>query len=228
VDDEIEDETITVPRRPMVQPIISPLGDLEDTDVPTRPIARVVSPPPLVEPTAKPRLDEPSGIELTAETTSEDVSTKPFTRGEFDEATRNPSMFYRFRIGRTVVWLDAVSYVGRRPSSPRIIYGQMPRLVRVPSPKQEVSSTHVELRQLGSSVVLTDMRSTNGSIVFPPGGEPRKLRQGESVVATPGTLVDIGDGNVIEILPLESRPPSDEPSPSSNTYSSGTVTEGRQ
>ena len=95
-------------------------------------------------------------------------------------------MFYRFRIGRTVVWLDAVSYVGRRPSSPRIIYGQMPRLVRVPSPEQEVSSTHVELRQLGASVVLTDMRSTNGSIVFPPGGEPRKLRQGESVVATPG------------------------------------------
>jgi pSer/pThr/pTyr-binding forkhead associated (FHA) protein len=137
-------------------------------------------------------------------------------------------MFYRFRIGRTVVWLDAVSYVGRRPSSPRIIYGQMPRLVRVPSPRQEVSSTHVELRQLGASVVLTDMRSTNGSIVFPPGGEPRKLRQGESVVATPGTLVDIGDGNVIEILPLESRPPSDDPGSSSDEHSAGVVTEGRQ
>jgi hypothetical protein len=206
VDDELElDETITVPRRPMVRPVISPLGDLEDTDVPGRSRGRA-APPPLVEPVAKPRLDEPSGIELTAETTSEDVSTKPYTRGEYDEATRNPQMFYRFRIGRTVVWLDAVSYVGRRPSSPRIIYGQMPRLVRVPSPKQEVSSTHVELRQLGASVVLTDMRSTNGSIVFPPGGEPRKLRQGESVVATPGTLVDIGDGNVIEILPLGSSP----------------------
>jgi hypothetical protein len=226
VDDEL-DETITVPRRPMVRPVVSPLGDLEDTDVPVRAHGRA-APPPLVEPVAKPRFDEPSGIELTAQPTSEDVSTKPYTRGEYDEATRNPQMFYRFRIGRTVVWLDAVSYVGRRPSSPRIIYGQMPRLVRVPSPKQEVSSTHVELRQLGASVVLTDMRSTNGSIVFPPGGEPRKLRQGESVVATPGTLVDIGDGNVIEILPLESRPPSDEPSPSSHDYSAGIFTEGRQ
>ncbi|HEX3680156.1 MAG TPA: FHA domain-containing protein [Galbitalea sp.] len=219
MDDEL-DETITVPRRPMVSPAVSPLGDLEDTDVPGRSRGKV-TPPPLVEPVTKPRFVEPSGIELTAQPTDEDVSTKPYTRGEYDEATRNPQMFYRFRIGRTVVWLDAVSYVGRRPSSPRIIYGQMPRLVRVPSPRQEVSSTHVELRQLGASVVLTDMRSTNGSIVFPPGGEARKLRQGESVVATPGTLVDIGDGNVIEILPLESRPPSDE-------HSAGIVTEGRQ
>jgi hypothetical protein len=216
VHDELDDETITVPRRPMVRPVLSPLGDLEDTLPPSAeelPRAKA-SPPPLVEPKSRPRRDEPSGIELTAEQSQEDVSTKPYTRGEYDEATFNPQMFYRFRIGRTVVWLDAVSYVGRRPSSPRIIYGQMPRLVRVPSPKQEVSSTHVELRQLGASVVLTDMRSTNGSIVFPPGGEPRKLRQGESVVATPGTLVDIGDGNVIEILPLQSRPLADGPSAS--------------
>ncbi len=219
--DEIDDETITVPRRPMVRPVLSPLGDLEDTAIPRveeLPRAKA-TPPPLVEPRSRPKRDEPSGIELTAEATQEDVSTRPYTRGEYDEATFNPQMFYRFRIGRTVVWLDAVSYVGRRPSSPRIIYGQMPRLVRVPSPKQEVSSTHVELRQLGASVVLTDMRSTNGSIVFPPGGEPRKLRQGESVVATPGTLVDIGDGNVIEILPLQSRPVSDGPL-------AGTSTEG--
>jgi hypothetical protein len=229
VDDELEDETVTVPRRSMVRPVMPSLGDIEDTDVPgshsfgenedlgdiedtdipMRPAAVVISPPPLVEPVVKPLNEVPSGIELTAEVRSEDVSTQPYTRGEYDEATFNPRLFFRFRIGRTVVWLDAVSYVGRRPSSPRIIYGQMPRLVRVPSPKQEVSSTHIELRQLGASVVLTDMRSTNGSIVFPPGGDPRKLRQGESVVATPGTLVDIGDGNVIEILTLQSRPPSD-------------------
>jgi hypothetical protein len=227
VDDEIDEQTIAVPVRPMVRPVLSPLGDLEDTAVPHAvelprdaaqpPVDLAPPPPPLVEPSAPPRHLEHSGIELTAEATPEDLSTKPFTRGEYDEATFNPRMFYRFRIGRTVVWLDAVSYVGRRPSSPRIIYGQMPRLVRVPSPRQEVSSTHLELRQLGASVVLTDMRSTNGSIVFPPGGEPRKLRQGESVVATPGTLVDIGDGNVIEILPLQSRPAPDGPTAAAST-----------
>jgi len=202
----------------MVRPVISPLGDLEDTNVPDRDVT-VSSPPPemelsappqLVEPSVGSNFDPPSGIELTAQPdpVTEDVSTRPFTPSEFDPVLAQ--QFYRFRIGHTVVWLDAVSYVGRRPSSPRIIYGQMPRLVRVPSPRQEVSSTHVEVRQLGASVVLTDMRSTNGSIVFPPGGQPRKLRQGESVVATPGTLVDIGDGNVIEILPAELKPRPDD------------------
>ena len=225
--DEDFDETVTVPRLALPRPVPSPLGDVEHTVPPVAvPAAEELprapaSPPKLVEPPFRPLRDEPSGIELTAQPHREDVSTRPYTRGEYDEATFNPQMFYRFRIGRTVVWLDAVSYVGRRPSSPRIIYGQMPRLVRVPSPKQEVSSTHVELRQLGASVVLTDMRSTNGSIVLPPGGEPRKLRQGESVVATPGTLVDIGDGNVIEILPLQSRAPSDE-------ASAGVSMEGQQ
>jgi pSer/pThr/pTyr-binding forkhead associated (FHA) protein len=87
----------------------------------------------------------------------------------------------------------------------------MPRLVKVASPSQEVSSTHIEVRQLGTSVVVTDMRSTNGSVVISPGAPPRKLRQGESVVVSPGSLVDIGDGNIMEILPLERKAPGHEP-----------------
>jgi hypothetical protein len=200
VDDELDD-TITVPRLPFRPPVPPADEDIEDTDVRRR------NPPALVEPELNPPFDEPNGIELTADIpvgppTQPWVPHQPFSTAE-------APMYFRFRIGKTVVWLDAVCYVGRRPSSPRIIYGQMPRLVRVASPGQEVSSTHVEVRQLGASVVLTDMRSTNGSTVFPPGGAPRKLRQGESVVVTPGTLVDIGDGNVMEILPLESSSKAD-------------------
>jgi hypothetical protein len=114
---------------------------------------------------------------------------------------------YGFRVGRSdrTVLLDAPAYVGRAPSSPRIQNGLMPKLVRVPSPNGEVSGTHLELRQLGTSVVVTDLRSTNGSTVSVPGSLPRSLRQGESMVVTPGTLVDIGDGNIIEILPLQRR-----------------------
>lgn len=114
---------------------------------------------------------------------------------------------YGFRIGdagRTVL-LDVAAYVGRSPSSPRIQNGVMPKLIRVPSPNGEVSGTHLELRQLGTSIVVTDLRSTNGSAVSVPGSGVRSLRQGESMVVTPGTLVDIGDGNVIEILPLQRR-----------------------
>lgn len=118
---------------------------------------------------------------------------------------------YRFRVGPASepIEMDVPAYIGRRPSSPRIVTGVVPRLVRVPSPLSEVSGTHLELRQVGGSIVVTDMKSTNGSIVVVPGSAPRKLRQGESVVVSPGTLVDIGDGNIIEILPMQrvgSRP----------------------
>lgn len=114
--------------------------------------------------------------------------------------------FYGFRVGSSaVILLDAVVYVGRKPSAPRVVRGGMPRLVRVPSATSEVSSTHVELRQVGRTVVVTDMRSTNGTAVGVPGLAVRRLRQGESLVVTPGTLIDLGDRIVIEILPLQER-----------------------
>ncbi len=115
---------------------------------------------------------------------------------------------YSFLIGglKLPIGLDRPARVGRRPSAPRIVVGPAPRLVRVESPQREVSATHLELRQTGSTVVVTDLRSTNGTTVLVPGSTPRKLRQGESVVVSPGTLVDIGDENVLQILPLDRRP----------------------
>ena len=110
---------------------------------------------------------------------------------------------YRFRINsHEAIALDAPALIGRKPSVPRVFSGPIPRLVRVPSPLREVSSTHLELRQHGASVVATDLRSTNGTLVTIPGSATLKLRQGESVVVTAGTVVDIGDGNIVEILPL--------------------------
>lgn len=123
---------------------------------------------------------------------------------EPDDDEPAPQRYYRFRVGDSpeVVALDRVTYLGRNPRPPRIAAEPAPRLVTVPSSRREVSSTHIELRQVGSSVVVTDLKSTNGTFVTVPGGAPRKLRQGESAVATPGTVVDIGDGNLIEILPM--------------------------
>jgi hypothetical protein len=116
-----------------------------------------------------------------------------------------PLEIYGFRLSGSdvVIVLDRPALVGRKPAPPRVPGGPPPRLVRVLSPRAEVSSTHVELRQLGATVVVTDLKSTNGTIVVFPGLEARSLRSGESIVVTPGTLVDIGDGNVIEILPLQ-------------------------
>jgi pSer/pThr/pTyr-binding forkhead associated (FHA) protein len=62
-----------------------------------------------------------------------------------------------------------------------------------------VSSTHARIEQVGDTVVVTDLRSTNGTTVTPPGGRSSRLRPGESAVVLPGAVVDIGDGNIIEI-----------------------------
>ncbi|MGL4338992.1 MAG: FHA domain-containing protein [Rhodoglobus sp.] len=112
---------------------------------------------------------------------------------------------YRFRVGDQgePVALDRPVRLGRRPMNPRILPNITPVLLRVSSPKNEVSGTHLELRQVGSSVVVTDLHSTNGSVVMLPGSIPRKLRQGESVVVSPGTLVDIGDENILYILAMQ-------------------------
>jgi hypothetical protein len=125
-------------------------------------------------------------------------------------AQRPPSTapVYAFRIGglKEPIALDRPARIGRRPSTPRILTGIPPRLVRVVSPQREVSATHLELSQVGATIVVTDLRSTNGTVVLLPGSAPRKLRQGESVVVSPGTLVDIGDDNILQILPLDRRP----------------------
>ncbi len=112
-----------------------------------------------------------------------------------------PALVYGFRMaGKAAVDLEVPALIGRKPTAPRVTAKTFPRLVRVPSPLNEVSSTHIELRQEGTSVIVTDLRSTNGTVVRMPGSRPVKLRQGESLVVRPGTLIDIGDGNVFEIL----------------------------
>lgn len=109
---------------------------------------------------------------------------------------------HSFSVAGATYRLDAPAIIGRNPRAPRVISGDAPTLVTVLSAGKEVSSSHLEIRQRGTSVIVTDLRSTNGSSVTIPLGQPIGLRQGESIVVSPGSLVDIGDGNIIQILPL--------------------------
>jgi pSer/pThr/pTyr-binding forkhead associated (FHA) protein len=106
-----------------------------------------------------------------------------------------------------VVSLDLTVYLGRRPSVPRVASDRRVRLVAVPSREKEVSATHLELRRTGDAIVATDMRSTNGTVVNVPGSAPRTLLRGESAVVTPGSLIDLGDGNVLELLAPQAPSP---------------------
>ncbi|WP_426624123.1 FHA domain-containing protein [Leifsonia sp. McL0607] len=111
--------------------------------------------------------------------------------------------------------LDRPILVGRRPTQPRVDSGALPRLVSVSSPEQEVSSTHVRIEQSGDAVVVTDLRSTNGTVVVRPGGASYRLRPGESTVVLPGSVVQIGDGNIIEITTVLADGPQGAPQPAS-------------
>jgi pSer/pThr/pTyr-binding forkhead associated (FHA) protein len=103
-----------------------------------------------------------------------------------------------------VVDVDRVVIVGRAPRARRP-GDEHALLVTVPSPQQEISSTHVEFRpgtgaDQGSPVV-TDLGSTNGTVVVQPGLRPEDLHPGVAVQLNPGAVVDLGEGLTIQVAP---------------------------
>lgn len=166
----------------------------------TRSVERQV-PPPLVEPPKPERADATAPVSVqppAVQPPAAPPAPAAAPRAPEPPEQRGP---YRLRMADgVIVDLDLTVYLGRRPSVPRVASDRRVRLVAVPSAQREVSATHLELRMTGDAVVATDMRSTNGTIVTVPGSAPRTLLRGESAVLTPGALVDLGDGNVLELL----------------------------
>ena len=100
--------------------------------------------------------------------------------------------------------VDRVVLVGRAPEARRFAASEQPRLVTVPSPHQEVSATHLEVRpgtgpDRGTAVV-TDLGSTNGTVLLQPGQDALDLRAGLAERLLPGAVLDLGDGVTIRVL----------------------------
>lgn len=109
------------------------------------------------------------------------------------------------RIAGAVVPLDRPLIVGRKPAAARIPAAEEPRLLAVPSPSGQISASHVRMYAAGSIVVVEDLRSTNGTVIRVPGRPPERMRSGATTVTMTGTVVDIGDGQMIEILSATPR-----------------------
>ena len=123
--------------------------------------------PAVVLPPAEPEEPSPAPGAHAAEPT---VATPPVARLVFSHGE--------------VVDVDRAVVVGRAPQ-PRGHGDQETRLVTVPSPHQEISSTHLEIRPgTGAdhgSAVVTDLGSTNGTLVVQPGLPAEDLRPGIGV-----------------------------------------------
>lgn len=163
-----------------------------------------------VDPDALPAAAEPARHELPGAVDIEPPSdtpgsgvpstiVEPSLATQPDPIVRAPGRF-AIRVGSgDILALDVPVLIGRRPAPLRVASGAEPRLIAVPSPEHQVSSTHVQIEQSGDAVVVTDLRSTNGTTVTPNGGPTARMRPGQSLVVLPGTRVEIGDGNIIEI-----------------------------
>ncbi|WP_322921121.1 FHA domain-containing protein [Nocardioides renjunii] len=102
-----------------------------------------------------------------------------------------------------VVAVDRAVLVGRAPEARRFASHDQPHVVTVPSPHQEISSTHLEIRPGAGadhgSAIATDLGSTNGTVLAQPGLDAEELKPGIAVSLIPGAVLDLGDGVTIQV-----------------------------
>lgn len=100
--------------------------------------------------------------------------------------------------------VDGVVLIGREPRAGTGPAAAGARLVRVPSPLQEVSATHLEVRPGSGSdpghAVVRDLGSTNGTMVIQPGRAPEELQPWAPVKVGPGAVLDLADGLTIQVV----------------------------
>jgi hypothetical protein len=199
--------TLTPPVTPPDEPeqprrILPPDPQLEKPEPDPAP-PTVVTPPVAPVPGAPVpvprRLDDPSFDPLTSPELSVTRGDAPNT-ADTDASAAVARLIFS---SGDVVDVDRVVVVGRAPDPARIDGDEQTRLVTVPSPHQEISSTHLEIRPGDAadqgSAVVTDLGSTNGTVVVQPGLPAEDLRPGIGVQVVPGATIDLGEGVTIQV-----------------------------
>ncbi|WP_297603879.1 FHA domain-containing protein [Microcella sp.] len=147
-------------------------GDLDDT------IIR------LIEPTVLSRAARPASLPPVAE-------PEPDPSVAWSVSVRGSS---------AVVPLDRPVDIGRRPEPPRVPERLPARRVVIPAEFGEVSARHVRVEQVGDTIVVHDLGSTNGVTVHWAGGASRRLRRGESCAVLPDAVIELCDGVQLEFI----------------------------
>jgi hypothetical protein len=101
-----------------------------------------------------------------------------------------------FSDGR-VVPIDGKLIIGRSPKSddPYV------KTFKVASPNHDVSRSHMSIEPKGDGWLVTDMASTNGTLVRRPSAATVIAAEGSPVQVGLGTLISLGDGVVLRVDP---------------------------
>jgi FHA domain len=90
--------------------------------------------------------------------------------------------------------VDRPVLIGRAPSGDRS-RSRSQRLMPVASPNHDISRTHLEVAPEDWQIVVTDLNSTNGTVLVRPGAVDRQqLAPGEPVPVQLGSVMELGDG----------------------------------
>jgi pSer/pThr/pTyr-binding forkhead associated (FHA) protein len=91
--------------------------------------------------------------------------------------------------------------IGRGPRADGVPGNAVPTMVRVPG--KEVSRSHVRIAVEGWHVVAVDLGTTNGTWVYDPDGEGRRLGADEERTLVPGSRVVLSEdvSFVFEVQP---------------------------
>ncbi|MFV0427218.1 MAG: FHA domain-containing protein [Beutenbergiaceae bacterium] len=149
--------------------------------------------------------DEPDAAELNGVSESGSGGAHVLSDSAWRDLSSAPvALELKLSTGQRVA-LNQPVLIGRAPESPQFSSGRIPRLVTVPSPQQDISRTHVEIKPDADQAMVTDLRSTNGTVISAPGSSPRRLHPGEAFAVPVGTLIDLGDGVSVLLTPTASE-----------------------
>lgn len=87
---------------------------------------------------------------------------------------------------------DGTIVIGRKSWEQELEENEI-KHVSVPSPKKQISGTHLELAIVDGQLVARDLDSTNGTIVLTPERPPRLLHGGRTTSLQTGDILDLGE-----------------------------------
>ncbi len=199
-DPEPDEDSLQAPAAPFAPgPIIDSVPGLSRPARPTAPVGHPVDlPPPAAALAPDDDGDHDGQTVVTAELPHSDVPIA----AEPEQRRTAPGLELVLSTGPRIE-MDRPVLLGRAPEAGRFAGSEVPRLVSVANPERDISATHVEVRPAGGHVVVTDMNSTNGTVLHLPDQPPVRLQPGSGVPVGAGAVIELGVGVTVTVAQVE-------------------------